>query len=294
VVSTPRQQPLEEWDPAARPLLVAVIEGSSSRVRALHDYPDNPRKGASQPLFMACDDGFDYVVKFPVPGWTKALANELIGARLLSALGLPVPPAAVVDVSPELVSASGVLQRRAIAPGEYFGTRRLPAPLDLSDAVAGSLHPSMVENRTDAAGVIAFDSWVKNTDRNEGNLLLVSVKGSGTARFRMYAIDHGLILTGQAWTAESLAAVTRDPSRAGCHPFIERCVWDAAEFAPTRAAIESFSADGLRAKLFPVPRAWGLADAEGDAAVAFLDERRGILPEILQTFALNPDKAAAV
>jgi hypothetical protein len=293
MVSTPRPQPLEEWDSAARPLLLATVDGSAARVRAVHDYPDNPRKGASQPLFMRCDDGVDYVVKLPVPGWTKALANELIGSRLLAELRLPAPAAAIIEIPPELVAASGVLQRRGIAPGEYFGTRRLPTPLDLSDALASNLHPSMVENRNDAAGIIAFDSWVKNTDRNDGNLLLVGVRGSEKLRFRMYAIDHGLILTGQAWTSSALQAATQDRSRARCHPFIESCVWDLGEFLPTQTAIESLSDGDLRAKLFSVPGTWGLGDEERDAACVFLTERRGILPDILRTFSMKPDKEPA-
>jgi HipA-like kinase len=279
-----------EWDPEIRPLLLARLTISFRHVVALHDYPEVPKKGASRPLYLYCDDQTDYVVKFPVQNWPKALVNEVVGAGLLEELGLNAPTAAIVTIPPELAAVSSQLQKRGVAPGEYFGTRRLANPIDLTDAVTKKLHPAMIENRVEAAGLIAYDNWVRNKDRNDGNVLLV---GSGSAmgpHFRLFAIDNGLILTGEAWTAELLRQASTGKERVGCHPFLVSCVWGKEEFLPTRVAIERFDELPIREKLFPVPGSWGLGDVEREAIAAFLLERRGVLAEILEAYPLQPDK----
>ena len=66
-----------------------------------------PMRGGSQAHLMRADDGHCYVVKFANnPQHPRVLANEWLAGRLAQALGLPVPPMAMIQVPPELVAAS--------------------------------------------------------------------------------------------------------------------------------------------------------------------------------------------
>ena len=63
-----------------------------------------PMRGGSQAQLMRADDGHCYVVKFANnPQHRRVLANEWLAGRLVQALGLPVPPMAMIQVPPVLV-----------------------------------------------------------------------------------------------------------------------------------------------------------------------------------------------
>lgn len=289
-----RTHVLEEWDTDSRPLAIVTLEGGLRKVNAVHDYPEKPKKGASRPLYLYCDDEFDYVVKFPVAEWPQSHFNEVIGSGLLRRLNVPSPDAAIVTITSELVAASAVLQQRQVVAGEYLGTRRMMNPLDLSEAVAKNLRPSMILNRPEVAGIIAFDNWVRNTDRNEGNALLVGSPGHDQPRFRVYAIDSGLILTGHKWTADSLQKVAREKALAPGHSFLNGCVWDRTEFAPYCEVIERITESAVRDVTFSIPTSWAFPDADRNAVVSFLLARRSIMSEVLKSFLLVPDREPPV
>ena len=68
-------------------------------------------RGGAQSHLMRCEskaapgEESYYVVKFQNnPQGTRILANELLGTRLAARLGLPVPPASVVEVREELIA----------------------------------------------------------------------------------------------------------------------------------------------------------------------------------------------
>jgi hypothetical protein len=61
-------------------------------------------RGGAQSHLMRCSDGYYYVVKFQNnPQHRRVLVNEMLGTRLAARLGLPTVPAAVVEVSEELI-----------------------------------------------------------------------------------------------------------------------------------------------------------------------------------------------
>src|SRR5579862_4066711 len=61
-------------------------------------------RGGAQGHLMRCEDGHYYVVKFRNnPQHERVLANEFLATRLAEQVGLPVPSAEVVEVSPWLV-----------------------------------------------------------------------------------------------------------------------------------------------------------------------------------------------
>jgi hypothetical protein len=114
----------------------------------------------------------DGVVKTWDPAAPYTVANEYICGRLASAVGLPVPPGTIARLND---GSWGYVMLR-------FGHRgdRLP-PVD---------PPEVVRYKASlAAGVVAFDSWVINFDRHEGNLAYAQDVG-------LSVFDHGHALLG--------------------------------------------------------------------------------------------------
>jgi hypothetical protein len=101
-----------------------------------------------------CSDGNYYVVKFQNnPQHPRVLVNEMLGTRLASRLGLPTTPAAVIEVSEELIQLTPDLcierprQRIPCRPGKQFGSRYPGDPADLRYWISCQIH-SWNESRT--------------------------------------------------------------------------------------------------------------------------------------------------
>lgn len=88
----------------------------------------------------------------------RTAANEMLATRLGQALGLPVPPGALVE-APEEIDTDGFawfVSLRLSPEGEYH-----PA------VVAEDLHARHPDL---AAGIFTFDTWIWNPDRHAKNL----------------------------------------------------------------------------------------------------------------------------
>ena len=121
-------------------------------------------RGGAQGHLMRCDDGHYYVVKFRNnPQHERVLANEFLATRLAERVGLPVPVAEVVDVTPWLVEhtaeltivlGSNVIRVEA---GLQFGSRFVVSPVE--GQVFDYLPPEMldrVRNLETFAGILAL------------------------------------------------------------------------------------------------------------------------------------------
>jgi hypothetical protein len=129
-------------------------------------------RGGAQSHLMRCSDGHYYVVKFQNnPQHPRVLANEMLGTRLASLLGLPTTRVAVVEVNEELIRLTPDLcmelprQRIPCAPGPQFGSLFPGDPhrLALFDFLPDAMLDS-VENVHDFAGMLVFDKWTCNTN----------------------------------------------------------------------------------------------------------------------------------
>jgi hypothetical protein len=129
-------------------------------------------RGGAQSHLMRCSDGNYYVVKFQNnPQHSRVLVNELLGTRLAARMGLPTTPAAVVEVSEELIRLTPELcvelphSRIPCQAGLQFGSR-FPG-----DPRRRALHDFLpdeqlreVANLHDFAGMLVFDKWTCNTN----------------------------------------------------------------------------------------------------------------------------------
>ena len=160
-------------------------------------------RGGAQSHLMRCDDGGYYVVKFQNnPQHLRILANEMLGSRVASSLGLPVPRADVVEVRRELIelTAELVIQlgtgRTPCRPGRQFGSRYPgdPAELPVYDFLPEE-QLNQVENLADFAGMVVFDKWTCNTNGRQA----VFFQESGRSRYHAAPIDHGFCFNAGEW-----------------------------------------------------------------------------------------------
>jgi hypothetical protein len=160
-------------------------------------------RGGAQSHLMRCDDGHYYVVKFRNnPQHSRILANELLGTRLAARLGLPVPPAAVVEVSEELITGSEDLcmqlgrGRKPCEPGAQFGSRYPgdPATQPVVDYLPDEQLRDL-ENIADFWGMLVFDKWTCNTNGRQA----IFLRGPGAPHYRALMIDQGFCFNAGEW-----------------------------------------------------------------------------------------------
>jgi len=132
-------------------------------------------RGGAQAHLMEAGDGHCYVVKFTNnPQHRRILVNEWIASRFLSYLQLNAPPAAIVEITPELLASDNRIGLQAGAamkpapPGRHFGSRFPGDPdrVSVYDFLPDILL-SKVGNRREFLGMLAFDKWMGNSDARQ-------------------------------------------------------------------------------------------------------------------------------
>lgn len=99
----------------------------------------------------------DAVGKFDVdPAVTAGVAAEYLCNRLAIACGLPVPGASLTRRNDGTISFTSV---------RFGSLSQIPAPVVSADFV--SAFPDL------SAGIVAFDAWTLNRDRNAGNIAYI-------------------------------------------------------------------------------------------------------------------------
>lgn len=166
-------------------------------------------RGGAQAHLMRCagdaDDEF-YVVKFQnnpqAARGGRILCNEWLGTRLAARLGLPTQPAAVVEVSQQLIrlTADLVIQMGAASTpctaGLQFGSRYPGHP---AETVVHDFLPddqlSEVENLEDFAGMLVLDKFLCNTNGRQA----IFFHTPGRSQYQAVFVDHGFCFNAGEW-----------------------------------------------------------------------------------------------
>ncbi|MFI5059519.1 MAG: HipA family kinase [Candidatus Acidiferrales bacterium] len=184
-----------------------ATERSTGQLRAVEHI--RRMRGGSQSHLMRCSDGNYYVVKFPNnPQGARILANEFLGSRLATRMGLPVAPAAVVMVRQKLIRYTEELVmemphgRIPCQAGLCFGSRYPDDPRRvtvfdfLPDKVLMGLYFQSV-----FAGALVFDMWTCNMDQRQ----LVFYRQGSEGAYRAILIDQGHCFGGLEWSFSNAA-----------------------------------------------------------------------------------------
>lgn len=150
-------------------------------------------QGAQEPFLCHGSDGHLYYVKGRQTD-RASLCNEWICAHLGRQLGLPIPPFALLNVSPDLI-AEAPREWRRLGAGLAFGSREHAGCTWFSKEQAGDIDLPL------QTAILTFDWWVQNTDRTDGNPnLLWDAKAS-----QLVVIDHNIALPVEFSQQEFLA-----------------------------------------------------------------------------------------
>jgi hypothetical protein len=160
-------------------------------------------RGGAQSHLMRCDDDGYYIVKFQNnPQGIRILVNELLGSRLAARLGLPTPPATVVEVRQDLIENTDDLViefgrgRARYRPGLQFGSRYPGSP---AETVVYDFLPDEqlreVANITDFCGMFVFDKWTCNTNGRQA----IFFRGAKEIRYKAQMVDQGFCFNANEW-----------------------------------------------------------------------------------------------
>lgn len=227
------------------------------------------RTGRTGPIVLVAErpngDEVELVVKFTAgcDMQEASLAREAIGAELGADLGLPVPEAFAVELTPDFVAAipdAAVRQRLGASCSVAFGSKLMTGQYSVWSP-SMSITTSMVPT---AAAIFAFDAIVQNSDRRDinPNCLVRDME------FRIFdhelAFSHGLVLGWQPpWQLGGLSHFATP----GAHIFRRGLHRRDIDFEPIRAAWSGLGDGQIAGYASALPNAWQSASAAATAAV---------------------------
>ncbi|MFK9094775.1 HipA family kinase [Bacillus salipaludis] len=230
------------------------------------------KKGHSKPHLIRFTDGNDYVVKFKNnPTGTRTLVNEYVAGKLAVLVNLPVTPFRIVYISQNFIEANPSLFQSGFRSGNQFAslfitdTTYLPQKMDPD-------HPIPIMNKDQLAGIIAFDYWLGNVDRNRKNLLLKPIQDTG---FQFFIIDHGHCFTHSNWTVETLKTIPNMSNswRKAHKHYISMLEGDGlAGVAEHITKIIAIHRNTIEEIVNSIPADWEVSDLEREALIEFLIE----------------------
>jgi hypothetical protein len=248
-------------------------------------------RGGAQAHLMEASDGHAYVVKFRNnPQHRRVLVNEWLAAAFLRYLGLSAPEAAVIELSPEFLSANPEVylqrgrERQAVEAGWHFGSRY---PGEVGRTVVYDFLPdallSKVANLGEFAGMLAFDKWVSNADARQTIFFRARIREWGPdgapehLGFVTQMVDNGFIFDGPHWRFPESAA-----QGLYFRPLVYQSVRGWASFEPWLERIRHFPEEVIDQAVATLPRSW--IEGDEDALGGLLERlmrRRGRVADLI-------------
>ncbi len=240
-------------------------------------------RGGCQSHLLRASDGNNYIVKFTNnPQGTRILANELLAAGLGGVLQLPMPPAAIVEVSTDLINHSPGLvietptKRVQCNAGIHFGSRSMAEDgtgncFDyLPEQLLGRL-----KNRNDFLGALVFDVWTSNADYRQAIFCREKTKHL----YKSFFIDNGYCFKGI--TSDSPGHIPQPTGGVSLKIYESVRGWDS--FEPWLSRIERFDANAIWQCARAIPPEWYEHCARDlELLVVSLLRRRQLLAQLLE------------
>lgn len=216
-----------------------------------------PIQSSTEVVLVSTDKGSAFLKGMGNPAGNEALALELVGCELASAVGLEVPPFAVVTLAGIAITT---ISGRVLQPGPAFLSGVVKGlPGDPSDILVRHL-----ANPEHVCLLIAFDTWVRNFDRcppydsldptPKWDNLFFAFAGK---RFRLTVIDHT-----HAFTEDELEYALQgtnfedDPRVFGAFPQFRSFVSE-KRLRKASAAIRAIDATTIEKIVASIPLPWG-------------------------------------
>ncbi len=220
--------------------------------------------GRTQPVIAAAEDAdgdvHEVVLKFAsrCDLGTNSLAVEVIAACLAASIELPIPEPFLVDLSPDWRATLPPEIRRRVSEFDNlaFGSR-LIFPQWPAWTATNRLSPAMVQT---AAEILAFDAFVENVDRRDGNPNCL-ISGDQLRIFdHELAFPRGLI-GGKPWSVGGMKPLTEPP---GKHIFHGQLLGQAIDHPSIQAKWAALRDEDIDEYGTAVPAEWHEAGFVGD------------------------------
>lgn len=232
--------------------------------------------GYTLPQLFECEDGQQYVVKFMSnPQGIRCLAKELIAYRLGQMLDLPVATGEVISISQDLIDKHSALKKLRVQPGPHFGS------LFIENAQAPSSKViSQCVNVHKATGMIVFDHWVQNKDREGGNVLFTK-----SSRSKFYMIDHQGIFGSSGWNNSVLSHDRNQVKPYWTHlykRFVPNIDQKQNPFAHDLEQLEDLSRNEIAKSMRDIPSEWGIKSEEFELLIDYLYTRKRLVRDAVR------------
>ena len=232
-----------------------------------------PEIAQSHPQIILFDNGNKYLVKFKNnPQGDKMLMREYVATMLAQQLGTPAAPCEIVYIPESFIFETEHNQYK-FEYGNQF------ASLYIENCMGLWLYPekNQIQNRHILAGMIVFDFWLRNKDRDESNILLQPV---GQSEYYIHMIDHGNCYPSKKALLELLA----DPSElelSEVHKWCLSMVNDKTEFTYFLQKIINLKDELIWDFIHSIPNDWNISDIEKKEFYKNIVEAKQVLPEVV-------------
>ena len=241
-------------------------------------------RGGAQAHLMRAGDGHFYVVKFKNnPQHLRVLANEFLATRLAERVGLPVPVAEIVDVSPWLVENTPALRieisssSTPCAAGLQFGARYVCDPGEgvIFDYLPESM-TARIKNSTAFAGMLVVDKWLGNANGRQA----VFWKKGAERKYTVTFIDQGYCFNAGEWNFPD-SALRGVYARNSVYEHVTG--WES--FEPWLRRVENFDPAMIHEIAGEIPPEWIGNDWQDlSGLVEAIAERRSKVRELIRAF----------
>lgn len=238
-------------------------------------------KGRSKPQLIRFNNGNEYVVKFiNNRSGTRVLVNEYVAGKLAQLLSLPVVPFRLVYIAKKFINENPTLIEHNFQSGYQLASLYIKDSSVLKEFLPlDQIYEIKISNRDKLAGVIVFDYWIGNYDRNRSNVLL---KLLPNGEYQCYMIDHGHVFGKSSWTIETLKETIPDMATSWrkVHSRFFSMLQGEEEIAAYIDKIMKVSDQTIHQIVRSIPRDWDVSDQEKEALAEYLIQSRRRLPDL--------------
>lgn len=144
-------------------------------------------ESSTRPARVATDVGDGFIKGMGNPQGPTSLISELVSAELGTWIGLQIPPFAIIsqcDIEIQMIGQNGFIE-----PPMFFSSA-----VDGTTRDGGDTFVSRLQNPSDIAKLVVFDTWIRNNDRyidgnpNSDNLIYAPIPGA--RKYSLVPIDH--------------------------------------------------------------------------------------------------------
>lgn len=241
-------------------------------------YLGSHSEGYTRPQLFELSDGNKYLVKFKNnPQGTRVLVNDWVAGKLALLLGLPVAPFALVYFSKSHFNQFPELYKYGFKPGHQFASYLLKNCTGLWEP----RNSGEIANLSVLPGVIVFDYWVNNYDRDTGNALLEKVSENTCY---LHLIDHGLCFPIGSWTKKNSQKVYVSILDQDVHTWAVTRIDNPKDLLKFTEKVLSLPSEQIYKVINSIPEDWNVSSSEKEAVYQYLITRREVLPILMLKF----------